>query len=400
MVEVEPARVRRIRIALVVGALALFALLYAPQPVLPQIADSFALNPGTAALLVSAATLGLAVSAIPLGTLSEAIGRRRTMITSLVTAELLGLLLPWVDAFWVLVALRLVQGVLIAGLAAVAVAYLAAETGAAALGTTMGLYVAGTTVGGMTGRLLGGIAGDAFSWHGGLLAVALLGAVCTVLFVLLLPVERGHRPQPLRWRPLLRGLAGALRDPVLYAPFSVAALGMGSFVAVYNVLVFRLTGPPLLIPPALAALAFLAYAAGTASAPLAGRLADARGRVPVLLVSLGVALAGLALMLVAELVVIVLGLVVFTGGFFGAHSVASGWVGARASPQARGQASAVYQFAYYGGSSVGGVLGGVAYGAWGWTGMTALLACWLVLAGVAVVVARVAAGPDQVASGS
>ncbi|MBE9375686.1 MFS transporter [Saccharopolyspora sp. HNM0983] len=395
---VAAARTRRIRISLVVGALALFALLYAPQPVLPQIAESFALSPGTAALLVSAATLGLAVAAVPLGTLSEALGRRRTMIASLVSAELLGLVLPWVRAFWLLVGLRLVQGVLIAGLAAVAVAYLVAETGAAAMGTTMGLYVAGTTLGGMTGRLLGGIAGDVLGWHGGLLAVALLGAVCTVLFVLLLPAERGHRRQQLRWRPLLRGLAAALRDPVLYAPFLVAALGMGAFVAVYNVLVFRLTGPPLLVPPALAALAFLAYAAGTVTAPLAGRLADARGRVPVLLAALGVALLGLALMLAAQFALIVLGLVVFTGGFFGAHSVASGWVGVRASPDARGQASAVYQFAYYGGSSVGGVLGGLAYGAWGWTGMTAVLTCWFVIAGIGVLLAR--GGSGQVVSGS
>ena len=51
MYPVSKARVRRIRLALLLGALALFALLYAPQPVLPQLADSFALSPATAALL-------------------------------------------------------------------------------------------------------------------------------------------------------------------------------------------------------------------------------------------------------------------------------------------------------------------------------------------------------------
>ncbi|MCI2417722.1 MFS transporter [Saccharopolyspora sp. K220] len=384
----DPVRIRKIRLALLLGALALFALLYAPQPVLPQLAGVFALNPGTAALLISASTLGLAVAAIPLGALSEAVGRRRTMIVALLVAEVLGLLLPWVPFFPVLVAIRLVQGAAIAGLAAVATAYLADETGGERLGTTMGLYVAGTTIGGMSGRLLGGVVGDFAGWQGGVLTVALLAAVCTVLFIALLPAERHHSRQPLRWRPLFGGLRVALRDPVLYAPFMVAALGMGAFVTVYNVLGFRITAPPLLVPPALAALAFLAYAAGTVTSTVAGRAADRWGRTRVLFTGLAVTALGLLLMLADDLLLIVVGLVVFTGGFFAAHSVASGWVGARAPASARGQASALYQLAYYGGSSVGGVLGGTAYGAWGWPGMTTLLCCWLAAAAIAVLVAH------------
>jgi YNFM family putative membrane transporter len=367
--------------------LALFALLYAPQPVLPQLARTFSLTPGIAALLVSAATLGLAVAAIPLGTLSEAVGRRRTMIAALLLAEVLGLILPWMDNFPLMVAIRLVQGAAVAGLAAVAVAYLAEESGGRQMGTTMGLYVAGTTIGGMSGRLLGGITGDAWGWKGGLLAVSLLAGVCTILFIVLLPVERRHHRQRLQWRPLLAGLRIAASDPVLYGPYFVAVLGMGSFVTVYNVLGFRLTAPPLLISPALAALAFLAYAAGTVTSALAGRAADRWGRSAVLMCGLVITVLGLVLMLADSLPAIVVGLVVFTGGFFAAHSVASGWVGARAPATSRGQASALYQFAYYAGSSVGGVAGGSAYAAWGWFGMTVLLCCWIALAACGVVLA-------------
>ncbi len=411
MAGTDVSRIRRIRLALLVGALALFALLYAPQPVLPQFSEAFSLAPGTVALLVSAGTLGLAVAAVPLGTLSEVFGRRRVMVTSLLVAEVIGLALPWLANFPLLVVLRFVQGAAVAGIAAVATAYLADETGGRDLGTTMGLYVAGTTIGGMSGRLLGGVAGDFGGWSGGLIAVALLAGVCTVAFVLLLPTERHQRRQEFRWRPLLTGVRAAATDPALRAPFAVAALGMGSFVAVYNVLGFRLIAPPLAVPPALAALAFLAYAAGTVTSAIAGRFADRWGRKPVLLTGLVTALAGLALLLAGNIVVILIGLVVFTGGFFAAHSVASGWVGFLASPSARGQASAMYQFAYYGGSSVGGVLGGMAYAQWGWPGMTLVLACWLVLAGLAVlrarkpqpaesVAVRNGSAVDQVASGS
>ncbi|MEU6130574.1 MFS transporter [Saccharopolyspora sp. NPDC047091] len=381
-------RIRRIRIALLIGALALFALLYAPQPVLPQFADAFGLAPGTVALLVSAGTLGLAIAAIPLGTLSEVYGRRRIMVGSLLLAEAIGVLLPFIGNFPLLVALRLVQGAAVAGIAAVAAAYLADETGGRDLGTTMGLYVAGTTVGGMSGRLLGGIAGDYAGWAGGIAAVAVLAGICTVGFVLLLPKERHQRRQELHWKPLLVGVRAAATDPALRPPFLVAALGMGAFVAVYNVLGFRLVEPPLSVPPALAALAFLAYAAGTVTSAVAGGLADRWGRRPVLLTGLGTALLGLLLMLAGNLVVILAGLVVFTGGFFAAHSVASGWVGVLASPSARGQASAMYQLAYYGGSSVGGVVGGIAYAAWGWNGMSIVLGCSMLLAGLAVLRGR------------
>lgn len=383
------SRVRRIRLALLFGALALFALLYAPQAVLPQLAAQFSLTPGTVALVISAGTLGLALAAIPLGTLSEALGRRRTMVTSLLVAEVLGLLLPWVHGFGLMVALRFVQGAAVAGLAAVAVAYLADETGGRYLGTTMGLYVAGTTVGGMSGRIVGGVVADFTGWNGGMLAVAVLAGVCTIAFVVLLPAERSHSRQPLRWRPLLAGLRGAATDPLLYAPYLVAALGMGTFVTVYNVLGFRLTAPPLLVPPALAALAFLAYAAGTVSSAVAGRAADRWGRSPVLLCGLAVTVLGLLVMLAGHLALILTGLVVFTGGFFMAHSVASTWVGAQAPVSARGQASSLYQFCYYAGSSVGGVVGGTAFAAWGWPGMTVLLCCWLAVAAVGVVLTRV-----------
>lgn len=387
----DRGRIRRIRLAFLCGAVALFALLYAPQAVLPALAAEFAVTPGTVALVISASTFGLALAAVPLGTLSETIGRRRTMVTSLLLAEALGLVVPWVGSFEVMVGLRLLQGVTVAGLAAVAVAYLAEEAGGSHFGTTMGLYVAGTTIGGMVGRIVGGVVGDFAGWTGGLLAVSALAGVGTVLFVVLLPAPRGTtRPSghggASRWRPLLTGVRRALSDRVLHAPFLVAALGMGSFVTVYNVLTFRLIAPPLLVPAALAALAFLAYAAGTVSSALAGRAADRWGTVGVLLAGLAVMAIGLGVMVAGSLVVILVGLVVFTGGFFAAHAVASSWVGAAAPESARGQASALYQFCYYAGSSVGGVVGGWAYAVWGWPGMTALLLGWVTLAAVGVVV--------------
>src|SRR5215831_14189967 len=88
----EPARklrhtdpgMRQVRLGLFAAALATFALLYAPQPLLPQLAGTFGASPAAASLAMSAATFALAIAVIPLSSLSEVLGRRRVMIVGAV----------------------------------------------------------------------------------------------------------------------------------------------------------------------------------------------------------------------------------------------------------------------------------------------------------------------------
>lgn len=381
---VDHARITFLRVALLAATIGTFALLYVPQALLPQLTAEFSVSTGASTLVISTATAGVAVAGIPLAMLSEVVGRRTVMIAALCVATAAGLLLTAAPSFTVLLVLRGIQGMALAGVPAVAMAHVADELQGAALGASMGIYVAGTTMGGMSGRIVGGVLGDVAGWRVGIAAVGVLAAVATVVFAVLLPRPRKGRSAPGQARAVIHGLGQAVRDPVLYGPYLVAVFGMGAFVAVYNVLPFRLVRPPFDLPAALASLAFLAYLAGSVTSGVAGRLADRYGRPAVLWVSLGVALVGLALSLPSVLVTALAGLVIFTGGFFGAHSVASGWVGARAPAMARGPASAFYLFAYYVGSSVGGAVGGAAYGSYGWPTLVSLLACWLALAGAAV----------------
>ncbi|AOS61755.1 arabinose efflux permease family protein [Actinoalloteichus hymeniacidonis] len=375
---------------MLVAGFAVFALLYAVQPVLPQFADQYGLGPGGASLAISAGTGGLAIGLIPLAVLSQAIGRRPVMIASVVAAVLIGAVVPLAGSFPMLITLRALQGLAVAGLASVAMAYLAEETRSAGLGAAIGLYVAGNSLGGMSGRLLTGVLADLTNWRIGLWAVTALAAACAVVFVLALPASSGPRPAPLRFAEVVGGLRAALTDPVLYGPYIVAALGTGGFVSLYNVLGFRLLEPPFLLAPAVVALVFLAYAIGSVSSATAGRAADRLGRPGVLIGGLGITLVGVLLTVPDHLAPILIGLGLLTGGFFAAHAVASGWVGSRASGRARTQAPALYLLAYYLGSSVGGAVGGVAYGRFGWTGLVVVVVGWLLLAAVAAMLAAVA----------
>jgi predicted MFS family arabinose efflux permease len=156
-----------------------------------------------------------------------------------------------------------------------------------------------------------------------------------------------------------------LADPGLRRLFAIGLLLQAGFSTVYNFLGYRLLAGPFQLPQTVVGMIFLMYLGGTWSSATAGRLADRTGRRAVLAGALAVMTAGLALTLPGSVPAVGAGLLVFTAGFFAAHSVASGWVGLR-SRTARAQASALYLFAYYLGSSIGGSAGGLAFEHGGW----------------------------------
>jgi YNFM family putative membrane transporter len=376
---------RRVKLAVAAAGISSFALLYAPQPVLPQLAAQFHLDPGGASLAVSVATGALALAVLPLAVLSEVVGRRPVILASVIGSVLIALLLPFAPSYPALLVLRAVQGVAIAGFPGVAAAYLVEQLGRAGVAAAIGAMIAGNTVGGMTGRLASGFAAASLGWRGAIAVVAGVGLVCGLVTVLTLP----KRPEGVvhstpRLREVAAGLGAAVRKPVLLAQYAVALLAMGSFVALYNAAEFRLTGKPIDLPPAVASLVFLAYAMGSVSSSLAGRLIARFGRTRSVIGALATTICGAGLTVVGQLPLIVLGFVVLTGGFFAAHAVANGWAAAEAPETARGQVSGLYTLSYYLGSSVGGTLGAVVYGRYGWTSLIGLITVWLGLAIIAV----------------
>jgi YNFM family putative membrane transporter len=370
---------RRVTAAVAAAGISSFALLYAPQPVLPQLAAEYHLSPGGASLAVSVATGALALAVLPIAVLSEAIGRRPIMLTSVLASVVLGLMLPLAPSYPVLLVLRAVQGVAIAGFPGVAAAYLVEQLGRSGVAAAVGAMIAGNSIGGMAGRLVSGFTAAWLGWHGALATVACFALLCALVTVVALPSAApavpGERPR------MMAGFGPAVRNPVLLAQYAVALLAMGSFVALYNAAGFRLTGRPLDLSPAIASLVFLAYAMGTVSSSMAGRLITRFGRIRSVIGALLTTISGAALTISDRLPLIVLGFVLLTGGFFAAHAVANGWAAAEAPETARGQVSGLYTLAYYLGSSVGGTLGAVVFSRAGWTWLVAFAALLLCLAG-------------------
>ncbi|MDD7944484.1 MFS transporter [Microbacterium sp. NE2HP2] len=374
---------RRLIAGLFFAGVATFAQLYSPQAVLPFIGSEFGVEPATAALAVSVSTLGLAVGVIPWSVVADRIGRVPAMATGVIAATVLGLLAPLAPTLPLLLSARLLEGVALGAVPAIALAYLSEEVDAAHTATAAGSYIAGTTIGGLLGRLVAGPFGDVGLWRGGVFAVAAVCAASAVLFLWLTPPARGFAPQRRTGTSdpsLVARLATNLRDRRQLSLYAQGFLLMGGFVAVYNYLGFHLVAPPYSLPLWIVSFLFLAYLAGTVASPWAGSLAGRFGRLPVLLAALAVMAIGIVVTAVPHVIAVLVGLLILTAGFFGAHAIASGWAPAAARPETRAQAASLYYLGYYGGSSLFGWLLGYAFHDLGWAGVAG---CTLVMVAVA-----------------
>ncbi|MGV9311511.1 MFS transporter [Streptomyces sp. NPDC003691] len=362
---------RRMSLALFAAGVAAFALLYSTQALLPAVSADFGVTASAASWTVSAATGALALFVLPLSALSERFGRRTLMTVSLTAAVVLGLLVPLAPSLETLVALRALQGAALAGVPAAAMAYLAEEVRPRALVGAIGLFVAGNSIGGMSGRIVTGWAAQFGGWRAGLAAVGVLALIAAVAFRVLLPRPRRFTPAAVSPKTLASTVRGHLANPLLLRLYAIGALFMTVFGAVYTMIGYRLTEEPFGLPPGVVGSVFLVYLVGTVSSGSAGRLVARLGRRGALYLAVVTTASGLLLSLSASLTAVLLGLVLITAGFFAGHAVASSAV-SRTATTGRAQASALYQSAYYIGSSVGGTLGAIAFHSGGWAGTVAL----------------------------
>lgn len=365
-------------LTLFLGSLVSYGLMYTIQPLFPALSAEFSLSPSTASLAMSVTTAGLAFATLLVACTATMLNRKLAMTASLVGTALMTIAVAWSGNFHLILGFRALEGIFVAGFPAVAMAYINEEFEPGTTGFIIGIYISGTSIGGMAGRLIASLLTDLLSWRLALSIMGLFGLLIGLWFFAGLPKSKhfiGRRPQ---LSQLVLGITGHLRNTMLWRLYFIAFLIMGAQTTVYNYIGFSLMAPPYYLSQSAIGAIFTIYLVGTFSSTFMGGLADRYSTGKTLCLSIGIMLAGASITLAGSLVGKLIGMVVFTFGFFAAHAIACGWVG-KCCVGDKAQASAIYLLFYYFGGSVIGTFGGLPYQAFGWNGVV-FLSCFVLCA--------------------
>ena len=359
------------------GALA-FLDLYCTQPLLPLLSDVFHESEISASITVSAATLGVAITAIALSVFGERLDRKRTIITSTFALAAVTALAATAPTLRLLDMWRLLQGMLTPGIFIITVAYITEEWVTHLVPRVMSLYVAGTVFGGCVGRVAGGEIAELCNWRLMFVALSVVGALgATIVQRLLKPSKAhlAHHPSPLA--PLLSNL----RNPRLLVTFGIGFCILFMQVALFDYITFYLAAAPFQLSPAELSWIFAVYLVGLVATLMVGHVLPRIGLLAGLINALALGLLGVALTLLSSLSIIIIGLSLACSGVFISQTCTNSFLQEAAPRGSRVSAAGMYTCFYYAGGTAGGVLPGLIWKYAAWPGCVATICGFLVIAG-------------------
>ncbi|MDD9155090.1 MFS transporter [Aliivibrio sp. S4TY2] len=353
MIEFRSKAYYQVSAALAFGSFLVFCNLYLFQPMLPVLADHFMVSATQINWLLAAGTLMLALSLLPWAIASDFIGRRKVILLSLFMLPVIGVTSLLTDSLIVLILSRAAMGIALAGFAAVAVAYMADAFTAQAFSYAIGAYISANSLGGISGRLFGGVITDHFSWQMAVILMALISAIGAIIVALILPKDTAQQTEKRSVSDYHRVLVQHLRNKQLFLAMLIGGVNFALFVNLYSVTGFRLIVKPYSLPLSVTSMIFLCYLSGTVSSRLVGLWCQHFNAVSGMLAGTLLSLIGMGIASFESLTAIVIGLNILSFGAFFTHSLAYGWVSQKAET-AKSTATALYLVHYYVSGSLGG----------------------------------------------
>lgn len=361
-----------ILISLFLAGFAIFSSLYCVQPMMPIFAQYFSVSPTHSSFPLSFSTVALAVGLLFTGFISDRYGRKPIMVCALFLASGLLIVSALFPVWHVFLFTRALLGLTVSGVSAVAMTYIGEEIAEKDIGFAMGLYISGTAIGGMSGRLIAGVLVDYISWQSATLIIGCLNLIIAMIFYMLLPRSQHFQAYAFQFSRFKDSFIQNLADKKLKILFLEGFILMGCFVSVFNYISYHLLEQPFTLSQSMIGLISIAYLAGIYSSPRAASWGRQFGRVKVLMVMLFIMIFAITVMLIPSIWAVLLGLLIFTFAFFAAHSTASSWVSVQAL-QYRAVASSLYLFCYYLGSSILGSSSGIVWEKFGWMGLSGFI---------------------------
>lgn len=379
--------------AVVLCGVCAFLELYCTQPLLPLLANVFHASKTGVSLTVSAATLGVAISAPIFGALTERLPRKRVIVWSLIGVSLPTLFAATSQSLAQLILWRFLEGITLPGIFAVVVTYIGEEWPPERLPLVMSFYVSGTALGGFLGRITSGYLAEAFNWRISFLTlgtVSLAGAAAVAAW---LPPGQGR---PLAASSSERaGTSGLLpafpyqvqalfRIPRLVATFAVGFNVLFSLVGVFTWITFHLSAPPLSLSISALSSLFFVYLVGLVVTPAAGHLIGRVGLRAGIGGAIVCSMVGVLLTLAPSLLAVIAGLTLLSSGVFVAQTASQSHLRVAAPPGARVTAAGLYLTCYYLGGTAAGVVPGVFWALGKWPACVAFI---IAMQGIALAIA-------------
>jgi YNFM family putative membrane transporter len=346
---------------------AAFTNIYITQPVLPVISSEFGVSETRASLTISMVVLGIAISNLPFGKISDRYPIKPIILCGGLIVTVCGFLCAFTHSMPLLISARFLQGLFIPSLTTCLAAYLAQSLPAERLNVVMGSYVSATVVGGLGGRLLGGWIHPPLHWRYAFLSASTILFVATLAAGLWLPRQTAGKASENK-DP---GFISLLRQKALLKIFFVAFASFFVFSSTFNYLPFYISAPPFNASTRLITQLYLSYIVGVIMGPLAGKAANRIGSGTTMTAGAVIFGLSLSITLIHSLVAIIISLAGICAGFFAVHASAVGALNQKLRVS-RGRANSLYVLFYYLGGYSGITSSGLAYESGGWSSVILL----------------------------
>jgi len=340
-------------------------------------------------MTVSAATLGVAISAPIFGALTERLPRKRVIVISLLGISVPTLLAATSASLPQLIFWRFLQGIMVPGVVAVVVTYIGEEWPPERVALIMSFYVSGTALGGFFGRVSAGILADHFSWRVSFLALGAASLAGGAAVAAWLPHgrRRAIAPQSSDARPsFLSQVRILFRNRRLVATFAVGFNVLFSLVGVFTWITFYLSAAPFSLSTTALSSLFFVYLIGLVVTPGAGYVITRVGLRAGIAGAICCAIAGVLLTLALSLPIVIVGLTMLSSGVFIAQTASQSHLREAAPSGARVTAAGLYITCYYLGGTAAGVVPGAFWAFGKWPACVAfIVAMQLIALGIALV---------------
>jgi len=349
---------KALEILIILTAILVLAMLYAPQPLAPLMANFFGVSTYKISWVMTLALTPLAIAPIFYGYLLEKFSLKKILVFSLFFCSILQILASLSTNFYIFLSLRTLQALFIpAVLTALLTLLMRIGTN---IQRNVALYVGATTFGGFLGRVFGSILADYFSWQIALDFFANLMLLCALAFCLIKNLHSN-----LDQNVCIKDFYPFFKKNKFKALFFCIFTMFFAFQSVVSFLPFHLNNTFTHISQTHIGLVYLGFLTGVLSSVLIKQtITFFRSNTNTAIFGLIVFIIGCLSMMIKNFYFLFLAMFVFCSGMFICHCIFSALLNLNSSKKAL--ANGLYLTFYYSGGVIGSIVPSLYYETLGW----------------------------------